>query len=229
MNDWPEIYLDFGNNTVQFNWKMDEIDEDMPGLEEIPIDVDVSVQKIDNSAMGHIEPFAWSNQGKSIGDWVKHICSIFRCELYEADFHIGKIKYHVQSLRNIIPKLSKAGIYCFTAQTSEHDIKSTQNILTTFLPCVKHFRLYRVPLQGNLSIQHIGMANLKELEVYYPQNPKLDDLLTLNAERCTILGNRFSLRDLNRFFKLWTKGSNPRLKFLMVHGNKGTIPSRNVL
>ncbi|CAP37236.1 Protein CBG20211 [Caenorhabditis briggsae] len=31
MNDWPEIYLDFGNNTVQFNWKMDEIDEDMPG------------------------------------------------------------------------------------------------------------------------------------------------------------------------------------------------------
>ncbi|CAO4371232.1 unnamed protein product [Caenorhabditis nigoni] len=73
------------------------------------------------------------------------------------------------------------------------------------------------------------MANLKELEVYYPRNPKLDDLLTLNAERCAILENRFSLRDLNRFFKLWTKGSNPRLKFLLVHGNKGTTPSRNVL
>ncbi|CAO4371241.1 unnamed protein product [Caenorhabditis nigoni] len=73
------------------------------------------------------------------------------------------------------------------------------------------------------------MANLKELEIYYPRNPKLEDLLTLNAERCTILENRFSLRDLNCFFKLWKKGSNRKLKHLLVHGNNGTIPSKDVL
>ncbi|PIC39627.1 hypothetical protein B9Z55_011255 [Caenorhabditis nigoni] len=228
MNDWPNIYLDFGNNTVQFNWTMDVNGEDLPDLDEIPIDVDVSAQKIDDSTV-HIEPFTWSNQGKSIGEWIQHICSIFLCELYEADFHIGNMRYDVQSLRNAFPKLRKIGIYFFTAEPSEHDIQRAQNILRAFLPCVKHFRLYRVPLQEDFSIQHIGMANLKELEIYYPRNPKLEDLLTLNAERCTILENQFSLRVLNRFFKLWKKGSNRKLKHLLVHGNNGIIPSKDVL
>ncbi|CAO4371099.1 unnamed protein product [Caenorhabditis nigoni] len=71
------------------------------------------------------------------------------------------------------------------------------------------------------------MANLKELEIYYPQNPKFDYLLTLNSERCIISENQFSLCDLNRFFKLWKKGSYTKLKYLDVHGEN--IADWNVL
>ncbi|PIC39450.1 hypothetical protein B9Z55_011132 [Caenorhabditis nigoni] len=71
------------------------------------------------------------------------------------------------------------------------------------------------------------MANLKSLGLYYPRNPKLDDLLTLNIERCSFYTDQFSLRDLNRFFKLWVKGFNPKLKYLMV--DWGNVADWNVL
>ncbi|PIC39597.1 hypothetical protein B9Z55_011233 [Caenorhabditis nigoni] len=68
------------------------------------------------------------------------------------------------------------------------------------------------------------MANLKELELDYHwignewNSPKFDDLLTLNVENCTIHKTQFALRDLNRFFKMWTKGSFPKLQSLFILG-----------
>ncbi|CAO4371202.1 unnamed protein product [Caenorhabditis nigoni] len=68
------------------------------------------------------------------------------------------------------------------------------------------------------------MANLKELEFDYHwignewNSPKFDDLLTLNVENCTIHKTQFALRDLNRFFKMWTKGSFPKLQSLFILG-----------
>ncbi|CAO4371233.1 unnamed protein product [Caenorhabditis nigoni] len=232
MNDYPSIHLNFGHITVQFNWDMGEDDEEETSLEDIPVKVNVSVQNIDSTVFRrNIKStiFNWSNQIKSIGEWIKHICSIFQCEHYEAVFFIGWVRFDNPTLRSNFPKLRKVIMNCDVLEPSDDDIQNAQNVLRAFLPDVKHFRLYRVPLQEYFSIQHIGMANLKELEVYYPRNPKLDDLLILNVERCTILENRFSLRDLNRFFKLWKKGSNRKLKYLLVHGNKGTIPARYVL
>ncbi|CAO4371238.1 unnamed protein product [Caenorhabditis nigoni] len=233
MSYWPEIRFDFGQIDVQFNWDMGADDKEMTSLDDIPVKVNVSVQNIDDSTVFRRVTkstiFNWPNHGKSIGEWIKHICSIFRYESYEAFFHIGGIRFDIPTLQNNFPKLKKVFINCVVMEPSEDDIKSTQNVLRAFLPHVKHFLLNRVPLQEDFSIQNIGMANLKELEIYNPQNPKLDDLLTLNVERCTILNDPFSLRDLNRFFKLWKKGSFPRLKYLWVHGNIGTVPASDVL
>ncbi|CAP31003.2 Protein CBG11950 [Caenorhabditis briggsae] len=157
--------------------------------------------------------FFWSNQEKNIGQWIKHTCSIFRCGCYEVGFSIGKMTFdNKHSLRNTFPKLRKIVISC---EPNEQNIQSTHNVLKAFQPETVH--LYSAPLQENL--QHTGMRNLKELEYHSPHlNPRIEDLLTMNVERCTILGTQFSLRDLNRFFKLWTKGSNRRLKYLLVHG-----------
>ncbi|CAO4371115.1 unnamed protein product [Caenorhabditis nigoni] len=38
-----------------------------------------------------------------------------------------------------------------------------------------------------------------------------------------------SLRDLNRFFKLWMKGSNPKLKNFAIHWRTEIIPDWNIL
>ncbi|PIC39319.1 hypothetical protein B9Z55_011046 [Caenorhabditis nigoni] len=74
------------------------------------------------------------------------------------------------------------------------------------------------------------MANLKELDLKSDHNVKFDDLLTLNVEQLIInKAKTISLRDLNRFFKLWMKGSFPRLKFLFVKEKTRTIPDWNVL
>ncbi|PIC39651.1 hypothetical protein B9Z55_011271 [Caenorhabditis nigoni] len=65
------------------------------------------------------------------------------------------------------------------------------------------------------------MANLKQLSIN-TLHPEFDHLPTWNTERCLFLANHIPLRDLNRFFKFWTKGSNPRLKYLEVLGHTVT-------
>ncbi|PIC39618.1 hypothetical protein B9Z55_011248 [Caenorhabditis nigoni] len=192
----------------------------MASLEDIPDNFYVGQGKILRTS------FTWLNQGRSIEDWVHHICSTFRCERYEAVFHITKITYDMQSLRNTFPKFEGIYMRCFADEPSDHDIQNAQNILRAFLPYVENVRLSGVPLKENLYIQHIGMANLKEFNVE-SRNPKFDDILTWNVKCCTINAHRFSFRDLNCFFKLWKKGSNPKLKCLLVHGLN--IPDWNVL
>ncbi|CAO4371112.1 unnamed protein product [Caenorhabditis nigoni] len=73
------------------------------------------------------------------------------------------------------------------------------------------------------------MGNLNTLHWQYPRNLKVDDLLTLNAARISLPTNPMSLRELNRFFKLWMKGSNPKLEKLTVSWRTETIPDWNVL
>ncbi|PIC39620.1 hypothetical protein B9Z55_011250 [Caenorhabditis nigoni] len=126
--------------------------------------------------------------------------------------------YSVRREPTVLPNLKSIEINCYKPEPNEYDIQSVQNILRAFLPYVESIRLLRVPLQENFSIQHIGMANLKEFEIDCPRHQKFDDLLTLNVERCTIFKDHFSLRHLNRFFKLWMKGSNRKLKYLLIHG-----------
>ncbi|PIC39452.1 hypothetical protein B9Z55_011134 [Caenorhabditis nigoni] len=227
MEKLSAVYLNFGCYTVEINMRMGENGREKTSLDDIPVSVDVSTEKIDWSLnretmewriISESTVSTWSNQEKSIGEWIQHLCSIFRCEDYESEFQIKEIRVDIQSLRNIFPKLRRVYINGFTDDPSEHDIQSYQIILRAFLPDVQNLRLYGVPLQENLSLEHIGMANLKELELYSPRNPKLENLQTLNVERCSFYTDQFSLRDLNRFFKLWMKGSNPKLKYLEVDG-----------
>ncbi|PIC39454.1 hypothetical protein B9Z55_011135 [Caenorhabditis nigoni] len=226
MKELPEIYLSFGSIILQFKRRMGKNGKRMTRIDDIPIGVDVSIRKRCarlNRITGRFREnvdfkvATWSNPGKSIGEWIKHIYSIFRCKCYEAEFHVGKIRVDIQSLRNAFPKLRETVIHgSLEEEPNDQEIQNTQIILRAFLPYVKNVELHDVHLQENLCLQHIGMANLRSLLIDSPNSPKFDDILTLNVERCAIRGNHFSFRNLNRFFKLWTKGSFPKLKYLTV-------------
>ncbi|CAO4371193.1 unnamed protein product [Caenorhabditis nigoni] len=192
---------------------MGENDKVMTTLDDIPVNVDVELIRFD--PIFETKAFIWSNQGKNIREWVQHFSSIFRCEWYEAQFVIFNTQLDIQSLRNTFPKLRRICINCHRNEPNHQEIQSIENILKAFLPNVKYVRLHRVPLQENLSIQHIGMTNLKELLLHSP-NLKFDDILTMNVESCTIFRTHFSVRDVNHFFKLWKKGSYPRLHSLSI-------------
>ncbi|CAO4371094.1 unnamed protein product [Caenorhabditis nigoni] len=204
--------------------------KEMKRIADIPRKVYVSTLTPSQEFRPKIESkaFTCSNPRMAVGEWVRLICSIFRCECYEAHFSLRSMRYDVQSLRNTFPKLRKIIIFgSFRNEANDKYIQNAQTILRVFSPYVENLRLCHVPLQENFSIQHIGMMNLKELKLYAPRNMKLSDLSILNVKRCVILESHFSLRDLNRFFKLWRKGSYPKLKCLLVHGK--TIADWNVL
>ncbi|CAO4371000.1 unnamed protein product [Caenorhabditis nigoni] len=102
-------------------------------------------------------------------------------------------------------------------EPDDRDILYAEKVLRVFLPVVEDVYLDCVPLRENFSLQHIGMANLKGLCLESDDNLKFDDLLTLNVESLMIeKTENINLRDLNRFFKLWMKGSFPKLKYVSI-------------
>ncbi|UMM44397.1 hypothetical protein L5515_019552 [Caenorhabditis briggsae] len=167
----------------------------------------------------------------NLGEWIQHLCSFSKFDdsiRHHADFYIGRMLFDTQTLRNTFPKLHSIVIDGMKAETNEHTIFTAQTILRAFLPNVECVKLNDVPLQENLSSQHIGMTNLKKLDIDYQSNLNIDDLCTLNLERYTTQTNQIPPRCLNRFFKLWIKGSNPKLKELLILCDTVIISDWNV-
>ncbi|CAO4387745.1 unnamed protein product [Caenorhabditis nigoni] len=165
----------------------------------------------------------------NLGEWIQHFSS-FSIRI-DVCFIMGHIKFDIQNLRATLPEQHRIDIIRSRAKPNERDILSAQNLLKAFLPNVRNVGLHRVPLQANLSLQHIGMANLKHLDLGYKRSPNLVDMCSWNVESCVIhiLGYQISLRDLNRFFKLWITRCNPKLKKLYIDWGAEIIPDWNVL
>ncbi|CAO4371118.1 unnamed protein product [Caenorhabditis nigoni] len=174
----------------------------------------------------------------TVGKWIQRICSISHNDTpYSVEFDIGKIEFEVESFRNIFPRVRNIEISYFEhlhQQNRDHrdvpneqDILLFQKVVRDFLPSVEKLTLNCGPLLEHFSIQHIGMTNLNELKMYSPRNLRVEDLFTFNVNNCFVWTNKISLRDWNRFFKLWMKGSNPKLEYMIITGNH--IPDWNVL
>ncbi|UMM44399.1 hypothetical protein L5515_019554 [Caenorhabditis briggsae] len=88
-------------------------------------------------------------------------------------------------------------------EPDDRDILKAQYHLRVFFPDVQKVRLHRVPLQANLSLQHIAIANLENLGIEYQRDLDLVDVSTWNVENCMIwtIDDQMSLHDLNRFFQ----------------------------
>ncbi|PIC21813.1 hypothetical protein B9Z55_026514 [Caenorhabditis nigoni] len=74
------------------------------------------------------------------------------------------------------------------------------------------------------------MTNLKHFEIDYQSSLDFVDICSWNVESSLImLGDKISLSDLNRFFKRWIKGSNPKLEELSILWDTKFIPNWNIL
>ncbi|PIC39477.1 hypothetical protein B9Z55_011152 [Caenorhabditis nigoni] len=229
MKKQPQIDVKLSSTYIKFELNMPENDEKMAHLNGFPVDVKVTYRKFENRGFSE-KISTWTNQGKTFGEWIQHLCSINQPKgFYVNVFHVREIALDIQTLRNIFPKLGIVNIIFPQAESNKHDISSAQNVSKAFLLGAKWVQLERAPFQDHFSIQHIGMANLKWLEMRSPQNLNVYDLLSLNVERIYLHTDQLSLRDLNRFFKLWTKGSNPKLEILTVFWRTEIIPEWNVL
>ncbi|PIC39506.1 hypothetical protein B9Z55_011170 [Caenorhabditis nigoni] len=187
-------------------------------------------------------PIYWWEHGKSLGEWIQRLCSISHNKTpYDVEFNLAEVDLgvgilescrEVQYLRNIFPKIRNITITYFRKfhpqeEPNEQDYLSVQNVVRAFLANAEKLTLNRVPVGGNLSLQHIGMTNLKQLELYHQRNLRVDDLFTFNVEICLVAFHGITFRDLNRFFKLWMKGSDPKLKELIVCGIFAEIKIEN--
>ncbi|CAO4371128.1 unnamed protein product [Caenorhabditis nigoni] len=201
----------------------------MMDLNGLPVNVKVTHRNYKNGGFQDLLS-TWTNQGKTVGEWIQHLCSLNQPKYcYHKTFHVREVELDIQTLSNIFPKLGNIDLIFNHAESNEHDVMSAKNILKAFLPHDKLMKLKHVPLQDHFSLQHIGMANLKWLHMQYPRNLNVHDLSTLNSETIWIETDQMSLRDLNRFIKLWKKGSNRKLQELTIFWKTDIRPDCKVL
>ncbi|PIC39654.1 hypothetical protein B9Z55_011274 [Caenorhabditis nigoni] len=229
INAHSMFVLDVARTSIAFHLAMRRNHKQLMSLNDLPVNVNLT-----KGTPRGVQELPMSNQGMTLGEWIHHLCSISDKDiLYEAGFYVEIIKFDIQSLRKIFPKLRKVDINFSDNETSrtmkQENILNAQNVLKAFLPDVQSVHLHRFPVGDNVFIQNIGMTNLKKLKFSFSSKMNLDCLFLLNVERCTLDTDQISLRDLNRFFKLWMKGSNPKLKKLEISGDTGIIPDWNVL
>ncbi|PIC21807.1 hypothetical protein B9Z55_026509 [Caenorhabditis nigoni] len=224
MEEQPVIHLQFEGSFFEFTLELQRHNTNTTNLYEFPIEVKVKHWKEAREVESTI-----SNQQMKLVEWIRHI-SLFS-ENRGIDFHVEHTNFDIPTLRKNIPKMRGISVTCSKEEPDEHDILNAQKILIPFLSDVQNVELHRVPLQENFSLTHIGMVHLKELELNYQNNLNFLDVAAWNVESCVIttMADQISLRDLNRFFKLWIKGSNPKLKEFFVYWNTETIPDWNPL
>ncbi|PIC39478.1 hypothetical protein B9Z55_011153 [Caenorhabditis nigoni] len=229
MKKQPEIEMTLSLIRIKFELNMPEDDEKMTTLNGFPVSVNVSYSNHYIPGFQDILS-TWTNQGKTVEEWIQHICSINQpTHCYVAIFHVREIEFDIQTLRNSFPKFFSVDIIFSQTEAIENDILSAQNVLKAYQFDSQYFRMENFPFQENLSLQHIGMANSNILEIRFPRNLRFDDFLTVNAISICLETDQMSLRDLNRFFKLWKKGSNPMLQEMAVFWEAQTIPDWNIL
>ncbi|PIC21815.1 hypothetical protein B9Z55_026516 [Caenorhabditis nigoni] len=224
MKDSPAVLMHFEGSTIKFTLEMPRNENMVTNLDDVPVNVKV----LEGNEEREYKP-NMSNRKMTLGEWMQHFRSFsMNCQV---DFYVGKIKFNIRSLRNTFPNLRRIGITCLKDEPNENDILSTQNLLRAFLSDVQLLELHRVPLHENLSLQHIGMANLKRLEIDNQSDLNLDDISTWNFEICSIwtIDHPKLLFDLNRFFKLWIKGSNPMMVELSISWTTEITPDWNIL
>ncbi|CAP29776.1 Protein CBG10180 [Caenorhabditis briggsae] len=205
----PAILMHVEGSTIKFTLEMSRNNEMITNLDDVP----VSVRVLEGNEERDYEPIM-SNRKMNLGEWMQHFRS-FSMD-FQVDFYVGKIKFDIQSLRNTLPNLRCIGINCLKHEPDESDILNTQNLLRAFLPDVQHLKLHRFPL--HLSLQHIGIANLKILEIYFPSDlskrTNFVDISTWNVESCVIMtmDDKMSIIDLNRFFQIVDKGIQSKVE-----------------
>ncbi|PIC39503.1 hypothetical protein B9Z55_011168 [Caenorhabditis nigoni] len=207
----PEIKIFIGLMTLNYQLNIDEIDPRRMELDKDPVNVKVELRRSTDSEP---ETSTMSNQGKNFGEWIHHLCSISQHVMrLHIEFLIGDLwNLDIETLLNTFPTPRSYSIVCDENESDKNNIRYTRNVFKAF-PDVQFILLFDVPFGGKLpSLQHFGIVNRKVLGLYFIPNLKFEDLLTLNVERLHQYENQVSLRDLNRFFKLWMKGSNPKLK-----------------
>ncbi|UMM25248.1 hypothetical protein L5515_005148 [Caenorhabditis briggsae] len=231
LDEDTEIALNFENRCIVFELT---IRKQMASLNALPVKVktwkDTTMDTLNDDDTRN-QAVTMSNYGMTLGEWIQHLCSISENEIpLEVQFWTEDMQLDIQSLRNIFPKLRQVCVIFSLDGTNENEIIYAENLMRAFLSDAQNVHLYFVPL--HFSLQHVGMANLKELKINSRSNLNYDFLFTLNVDNCEICSKSDQmppLRDLNRFFKLWIKGSNPRLKELLIDCDTEIVPDWNVL
>ncbi|CAL2038390.1 unnamed protein product [Caenorhabditis brenneri] len=111
---------------------------------------------------------------------------------------------------------------CFISENHEQHIR----VLNFFRPAI--LDLLEGALDDGCVPRYISIQNFDFIRADSVQIT-LDDLLVTNARSITLICDRISIKILEQFVKLFAKGSNPRLEFLLLRFRQADFQTEELL
>ncbi|CAL2038281.1 unnamed protein product [Caenorhabditis brenneri] len=145
-------------------------------------------------------------------DWLEHLKYIFNCpELTELMFEDHSHQFGPDRIKEVFENCTDLRFYAIGS------FHFNRRILENFLP-VK--QLYVAPdifedskIPNQLLIQNFDLLSID----FRPEAPVILDQLTIINSKTIFLNDVMNLENMmNKFIKLWMKGSNPHLEFVLV-------------
>ncbi|EGT58197.1 hypothetical protein CAEBREN_20120 [Caenorhabditis brenneri] len=175
-----------------------------------PITVWMMDKKEDNSAEDDTLEFL---NPLGLEQWLEHIKHVFNCrEAYQLVFGNGSENINLEIIRDTFG-------HCESLWIETNPANRAREILGVFQKDLKELKLRNNPfLPGDNEYQKLLLQNFKSLELGFGnrfERLTLDDLLICNAVDIN-LSPVENFEGINRFLKLWIKGSNPQLHRISI-------------
>ncbi|CAL2038282.1 unnamed protein product [Caenorhabditis brenneri] len=155
----------------------------------------------------------WTANFTKIRDWSKHFCTIFHHENILIRFSQNACRFDFDW---IYEQFKDPAIMIL--RPTSGNIDYDKRIIQFLNPTTE----LNVPFNNQrdrLITQNKLVQNLERLSltINLPRNKfLLNDLLCINSKELNITDAKFDPKDINKFLKLWMKGSNPRLQFFTM-------------
>ncbi|PIC44747.1 hypothetical protein B9Z55_005007 [Caenorhabditis nigoni] len=178
------------------------------------------------------ETFKWTNQGKTLIEWFHHLNQLFKhsARMSIVRFHTNQPVANLGDIRSLLPKRICLYISTYNPEADDNEKKYAQRVYEEFLPNATYLYINLNPFNNTIYLKDFRFRNWDFLDITQLNHFRLEDLLELNAKQSIFrLSFNFSSVNLNRFMKLWRKGSNPRLAVLWMKYPSRTAPDVNVV
>ncbi|PIC30276.1 hypothetical protein B9Z55_021574 [Caenorhabditis nigoni] len=185
---------------VEDDWDQDDPDQDDPHNEFISLDLSDSFINIDRG--NGIE--VWRKQGFTLSNWIAHFLSIFNKEMVHM-FIINDVSLsYLGTIKQLIPKCQKLKI----SQFCSNDVAKVA--FRKLISIAERVVIDKNIFDDENDISGYLTPNLRSLSFLDVENPfklTVNDLLVLNIANLSIETANITVKEMNRFIKLWMKGS----------------------
>ncbi|PIC30277.1 hypothetical protein B9Z55_021574 [Caenorhabditis nigoni] len=186
---------------VEDDWDQDDPDQDDPHNEFISLDLSDSFINIDRG--NGIE--VWRKQGFTLSNWIAHFLSIFNKEMVHM-FIINDVSLsYLGTIKQLIPKCQKLKI----SQFCSNDVAKVA--FRKLISIAERVVIDKNIFDDENDISGYLTPNLRSLSFLDVENPfklTVNDLLVLNIANLSIETANITVKEMNRFIKLWMKGSH---------------------
>ncbi|CAL2038332.1 unnamed protein product [Caenorhabditis brenneri] len=161
------------------------------------------------------QPPKWKKGDFTMKTWLEHLQNVFNYHKIDSiEFSDRSSQFDIDDIKNLfgnipIVYIENNGRFAFNEMILQHFFPIEELTIMA-----ENFRDSKIP--PSLLMQNFATLTCTESDSDEPTNFTLNDLLLINSKAIRVENFQMPQKLLNKFIKLWQKGSNPHMEYLSI-------------